>query len=200
MGPFSYYCNTFVPDNQHHPIPRRIVCDNTVGPLVFEAVEKETRRLGGSAMMTEGLACSGPTLQNYSECTAVMDDLDGHLFSWTDYGDSQGQAWLPSDPQQTVWSRTYARAIAGLPKTMRFDQATANFHFCFVPDVTVVEPTEIFASETRHYPGGAVVKTTANIAAKRKPGSRDMWLVTPTGTTDDLACVTIRRRSETAVP
>ena len=33
---FHYYCNTFVSDYQTNPIMRQVVCDDIVGPLVFE--------------------------------------------------------------------------------------------------------------------------------------------------------------------
>lgn len=89
------------------------MCDNAIGPLVFDAVEADLGTFGGAAMMTEGMACDGINLTTQAECINVMNNLDKHLFSWTDYGDSQGAEWTPSPVQQQVWARTYARATAG---------------------------------------------------------------------------------------
>lgn len=47
--------------------------------------------------------------------------LDKHLYSWTDYDESQGAIFQPNLVQQAVWARTYARAVAGTPLNMSFD-------------------------------------------------------------------------------
>jgi len=99
---------------------RKVVCDNVTGPLVWEAIQRDLKQLGGGAMMTEGLACN-PPLSPSDECGAVMADLDRSLLSWTDYGDSQDDVWQPSVAQQTAWARTYTRAVQGKPLNMTFD-------------------------------------------------------------------------------
>ena len=38
-------------------------------------------------------ACRQNNSTQQEECIAVQNDLDKHLFSWTDYGDSQGSLW-----------------------------------------------------------------------------------------------------------
>jgi hypothetical protein len=154
-----------------------------MAPLVMQAVEHDLDRLGGSAMMTEGLACGGVNISDYDECNAVMKQLDQHLYSWTDYGDSQGRAWGPSALQQQVWARTYARAVAGTPVRMSYAEASVKreFEFCYELDSTIRAPTEVFASATYTYPeGGPVVRTTSNIKGALAPGSADVWLFLPT--------------------
>eukprot|EP00729_Bicosta_minor_P008698 gene8698-2097_t len=175
---FHYYCGT---RSSHEFVPRwrKTICDATMAPLVFAAVEHDLERLGGSAMMTEGMACGGANRSDYDECVDVMDGLDTHLFSWTDYGDSQGATWAPSSLQQLVWARSYARAVAGTP---------------------IKAPTEVFASTKHHYQNGVRVKTTPNVVAAQHPGSDDVWLLTgdpihavaavaADGGSDSVACV-----------
>ena len=73
---YHYYCDTFVPSYGTKPFWRKVVCDDTVSNLVYKAVGQETRRLGGGAMMTEGLACDFSNNESASECFAVMAKLD----------------------------------------------------------------------------------------------------------------------------
>ena len=56
------------------------MCDETIGPLVFEAVKQDLAIFGGSAMMTEGMSCGD---DNQAECEIVANMLDEHLFSFT---------------------------------------------------------------------------------------------------------------------
>ena len=49
------------------------VCVRTgMAPLVFKAVTEDLGRFGGSAMMTEGMACDGTNLTTLHECIAVQ--------------------------------------------------------------------------------------------------------------------------------
>merc|ERR1719506_3286982 len=104
------------------------------------------------------------------ECVTVQNMLDGKLFSYTDYGDSQGAVWRPSVKQMSTWARSYARAIAGRPINMTFDvsKPTKDFEFCFELDRTIDAPTEIFASKELHYPDGLHIRTTTNIRVENK--------------------------------
>ena len=53
-------------------------------PLVFKAVNEDLAKLGGGAMMTEGMSC-GDAEDEQRECNFVMGKLDDNHFSWTDY-------------------------------------------------------------------------------------------------------------------
>jgi hypothetical protein len=52
---------------------QRSICDHTLQPLVFKAVDNDLRRLGGASMMTEGMACNGPNRSDYDECVGVLN-------------------------------------------------------------------------------------------------------------------------------
>ena len=93
---FHYYCNSFVPNYGAKPTMTKVVCDDIVKKLVFSSIPKELAKIGGSAVMTEGMACDTSTPEKEVECQEVMTSLDEHLFSWTDYGVSQGAKWAPT--------------------------------------------------------------------------------------------------------
>uniref|UniRef100_A0A7S1FFA1 Endoglycoceramidase n=1 Tax=Noctiluca scintillans TaxID=2966 RepID=A0A7S1FFA1_NOCSC len=57
-------------------------------------------------------------------------------------------------------SRTYAQAIAGEPKSMKFDSETARFTLRFKPNATISKPTVIYFNEELHYPHGYISKVT----------------------------------------
>jgi hypothetical protein len=79
-----------------------------------------------------GNACGSNETQQ-QECIHVQEQLDEHLFSWTDYGDSQGEKWEVAAVQQKNWARTYARIIAGTPLNMSFEIASPlrRFKMCY---------------------------------------------------------------------
>ena len=186
---FHYYCNTFVPSYGEKPTMTKIVCDDIVKNLVFSSITKELSKIGGSALMTEGIsfmhstataqgnalmiphlsqshegmACDTSTPQKEQECREVMSALDQHLYSWTDYGVSQGAQWTPSQAQQKAWARTFARATAGNPVNMTFDAGTGAFEYCYNVDTSIKAPTEIFASRKYYYTDGTNVRTTSNL-------------------------------------
>lgn len=82
---YHYYCNSFAAQSSGRPAG---LCDAALAPSVFRAVEEDMARLGGSSMMTEGMACDQNNATKQLECIAVQEQLDRHLFSWTDYGES----------------------------------------------------------------------------------------------------------------
>ena len=54
----------------------------------------------------------------------------------------------------TKLSRTYARAVAGTATHMHFDPVSASFLFEYTLDLTVAEPTVIYANFALQYPTG----------------------------------------------
>ncbi|GMH59992.1 hypothetical protein TL16_g02943 [Triparma laevis f. inornata] len=170
---YHYYCSTFSPSYNTKPFMQRVVCDKTVGPLVFKAVEEDLAKFGGSAMMTEGMACGEDDMD---ECVNVSNLLDSHLFSFTDYGSSQGSTFEPSETQQYYWARSYARATAGEPISMTFDINSENkaFDYCYSLNVEIDEPTEVFASSIFHYINGAEVTIDGNVEAVES-GDADLY-------------------------
>mmetsp|Transcript_43362 Transcript_43362/g.68652 ORF Transcript_43362/g.68652 Transcript_43362/m.68652 type:complete len:503 (-) Transcript_43362:210-1718(-) len=196
---FHYYCATFVPSFGKEPFLRKVVCDDVTKPLVFKAIDEDLKRLGGSAMMTEGLACDASTPKSAGECSVVMDSLDKHLFSWTDYGVSQGATWTPSLDQQRAWARTFARAVAGTPINMTFNGADPQhaFEFCFSIDTRISAPTEIFVSTRYHYVGGPQISTTPNLKYIHDDLESDVVLLVPSSGADigEVGCVRMQAKS-----
>ena len=193
---FHYYCKTFSQAG-HGPL-----CDDVTGPLVMAAVKKDLALIGGSAMMTEGLSCDDDAME---ECQFVANRLDGHLFSWTDYAVSQGDAWEPSPKREMMWARAYARAVAGTPLNMSFDGGTGktnetgtrDFEFCFRPDPHATAPTEIFLASRWNWPGGARVDCNEGGAIKltcTNASDADVLLVEADegAKAEEAACVRIR--------
>ena len=190
---FHYYCKSFVPDMENHPIETELVCDDTIAPLIMRAVHEDVERLGGAAMMTEG-ALGGT---DDDEGGFVMGLLDRNLLSWTDYDASQ-QSWFetvaPNRALQEKWARTYAFAIAGRPLNMSFDPVSKDFECCFELDPSIGAPTEIFASTNYSYPGGAQVSTTPNLVSVN---DADIVKVMPSASAiaGSVGCVWIARPS-----
>jgi endoglycosylceramidase len=123
---------------------------------VYEAVQADVNRLGGAAMQTEGMQCSGVQ----SECENNRNALDDRLFSWIDWNFS-----MDNGTEAASWARTYAHAVAGVPLNMSFDPHTKEFHFCYQLETAVQAPTVVFASTKYNYPEGFVVSTTVNVNA-----------------------------------
>jgi endoglycosylceramidase len=172
---YHYYCNSFDAPSSGNP---RGLCDAALAPSVFRAVKADVARLGGASMMTEGLACDQNNATKQKECIEVQEQLDEHLFSWTDYGDSQMDVWSVAPVQRRTWARSYARAVAGTPLNMSFriSSPEREFSLCYSfgaahagtsADGTwdVAATTEIFASRRYHYPHGVHVRTTPNLVA-----------------------------------
>lgn len=125
-----------------------------------------------------------------------MAQLDAHLFSYTDYGASQGALWQPSHAQQEGWARTHARAIAGIPLNMSFDPVSKAFDFCYAPDAAIAAaPTEIFASLAFSYACGREVHATANLVVSALADSDVVRVSLAPGSEGRAAigCVHIRR-------
>lgn len=130
------------------------MCDETIAPLVWQAVREDLNRIGGAQMMTEGMQCDGVQ----SECEYNMNALDTNLFSWIDWDFD-----MDNGAKAESWARTYAHAVAGVPKSMSFNPKTKEFHFCFEMNSTIQAPTEIFASTKYSYPDGFSVSTSGNV-------------------------------------
>ena len=119
----------------------------------------------------------------FSECTAIQDEADKHFISWTDWymGEGLNGQWFDSDEAiWTVFSRPYARAVAGTPKSMTFDWDTKVFNFCFVPDLDKLGEkgsTEVFVGFSRLYPQGYTVSTSGSIEVEKVDESNNLIYV-----------------------
>eukprot|EP01065_Artemidia_motanka_P031517 TRINITY_DN378_c0_g1_i1.p1 TRINITY_DN378_c0_g1~~TRINITY_DN378_c0_g1_i1.p1 ORF type:complete len:496 (+),score=181.11 TRINITY_DN378_c0_g1_i1:63-1490(+) len=180
---YHYYCKSFGGNPK--------LCDPVVGPLVFDSVGKDIASNGGSSMLTEFGGCDGNDLP---ECTTVMDLADKHLQSWTEYdGFGQGGAF-PRPAYIDTLARTYARAIAGEPISMKYDAASASFELCFTIAASIAAPTEIFVPP-RHYTNGTAVTATANLKVDAAPSADNVVTAVPASAAADgqKGCVQIKR-------
>lgn len=192
---YHYYCMSWLPGWENEPVRRKLLCDAAIAPSVFRAVGDDIDRIGGAAMMTEGLACNQDNETQQQECIFVQNQLDANLFSWTDYGDSQGEAWDVHPVQQRLWARTYARAVAGTPINMTFDitKSSKPFEFCFLINRRIQAPTEVWTSTKFHYPSGVLVTKSSNLEVVPDEARDGVFLVTPKGESravvDEIGCV-----------
>ncbi len=157
-------------------------------------------------MLTEwGQACDpypGTNLTN--ECVAVMATADSHFMGWTDwyFGERHlsGADWDVPDSAVSVFARTYARKIAGEPRSTSFDQETKEFKLCFIPDKESSAVTEIYLNRRLHYPLGAKVEVTRNLEVVSSNGENIVYLrksaLADHNDVNLLACVTITAVAE----
>ncbi len=167
---FHYYCWWY--NDQSNDFQRK-TCDHIFGPKVFHQVAKDIKKIGGAMMLTEwGQECNfnndGVDSDPLSECNQIMDLADRNLISWTDwyFGGNLNDYWNLSENANRLFSRTYARSIAGKPISMHFNVTNKQFDVCFEIDSTLVTSTEteIFARMEMYYPNGVDVSLTPNLA------------------------------------
>lgn len=86
---YHYYCDSFTPKPIDKPFYKRLICDDAVGPLVFEAVDLDHEKNGGASMLTEFGDCFpvNSTKAN-EECNFVMDLADKRMDSYIDWTDA----------------------------------------------------------------------------------------------------------------
>jgi hypothetical protein len=96
-----------------------------------------------------------------------MNLADSHLYSWTDWyfgGFLQEHSFNITDNARKLFSRSYAKAIAGYPKKMNYDVETKKFDLCFEQVDNVTNPvTEIFIPFSVHYLNGIDIEVTPNL-------------------------------------
>lgn len=56
--------------------------------------------------------------------------------------------WRPAPEAIVIYSRTFARAVAGVPTFMRYEATSARFQLCYEVDPFIKDPTEIFVSNS----------------------------------------------------
>ena len=100
---------------------------------------------------------------------ASLDELDrrllsGAIWAFVPSGDipPSGGPGIGNEEDAAVLARPFARRIAGIPREMRFDASTGEFHLRFVDDAAVrpPDPSEIFVPAARRYPHGFVVEVS----------------------------------------
>lgn len=152
---WHYYCWALNgPSSADYDPVLRGVCDDFLGPMVFQTVEDRAVELGGSAtFLTEfGLCEPNATLTNSTgdiECNFILDQADLHLESWS-YWDTAGGGVFwdnqgnPVTDLVKVFTRPYPPATAGTPLALHYDHVTRLFEFTFAPDLAITAPTEVY--------------------------------------------------------
>ena len=183
---YHYYCWLLDPDasHEHYPPLKRAICDDLVGVRIMPAVLNDISRLGGSAFLTEFGLCApdgNPQSIDTIECRFVLELADRYLQSWT-YWDS---GFFDNDTGDVDWNvarafaRVYARAIAGVPLSMKFNDTSKAFRLTFILNLTIHRPTEIVIPRM-HYPNGFRVSVSSELQWTYDP-DEFVLLVTPTG-------------------
>eukprot|EP01116_Phalansterium_solitarium_P022334 TRINITY_DN7331_c0_g1_i1.p1 TRINITY_DN7331_c0_g1~~TRINITY_DN7331_c0_g1_i1.p1 ORF type:complete len:510 (+),score=172.13 TRINITY_DN7331_c0_g1_i1:1018-2547(+) len=143
-------------------------CDD-IDEFSYNLAFNDHVRLGGGGFMTEFGAVSN--LSNAMQAVEYLcDTADSHLQSWaywqfkffadlTTSGQGEGfytNGSLEMSKVKTL-SRTYARAIAGVPTSMTFAPSTSAFTLVFNSNSSIAAPTEIYLNEALYYPNGFTV-------------------------------------------
>lgn len=162
---FHYYCWWF--DASNPTAFQKRTCDEGFGPKVFNQALEEARVLGGSTMLTEwGQGCD-PTYGNSAECDPVMNLADEYLVSWIDWywTGPLMNGWQATDESIAIYSRTFAKSVAGKPTKMQYDSKTLLFLLCYDIDSSITAPTEIYANFDIHYVHGVDIRVSGSAAS-----------------------------------
>ncbi len=133
-------------------------------PRTMSNADAQIAALGATSLMTEFGANDDLT-----DIGRVTNLADQHLVGWTYWayktfsdptGAGQAESLFADDsdltslkaPKADLLIRPYARAIAGTPLAMSFDNGSKAFSLSYTPRAATA-PTEIFVP-TRHYPKG----------------------------------------------
>jgi len=171
---WHYYCWALKQGNSDHeydPI-LRAVCDNGLGPMVFNTVDARAKELRGSAtFLTEFGECipsfNHTDTQANIECNFVLDQADTHFQSWTYWDVAGGTIFWDSDGNPILdhiktFSRPYPRATAGKPIYLHYDHRNMILQYQYVPSPSLPAHTEIFVPSLL-YTNGYNVEVTSNL-------------------------------------
>ena len=82
---YHYYCSSFDPNWKDRPEWTKIICDDIMGNLIFEAVDEDLKTFGGASMLTEFGGCPTDNATLLNECNVVMNKADKRMDSYVDY-------------------------------------------------------------------------------------------------------------------
>lgn len=130
--------------------------------------------IGGPLVLGE-IGADAPPVDGFRPATrdflaASLDELDRTLAGgavWALVTSREGAEasgpGIANEDDAAVLARPFARRVAGIPRAMRFDTVSGEFHLRFVDDPAVrpPDPSEIFVPAARRYPRGFAVEVTA---------------------------------------
>eukprot|EP00055_Hartaetosiga_balthica_P013711 m.71469 g.71469 ORF g.71469 m.71469 type:complete len:487 (+) comp8350_c0_seq1:211-1671(+) len=131
---FHYYCWMY--DIPGDPTTfKKVVCDDFLGPQVFDAVRNDIATLGGSSFLTEfGATTCDPSQGNATQCKFILDQCDSHKVSWIHWPtdeDYKNDVYSWQKYASTGFTRPYASAVAGDVDSIHFDDSTLTYQICF---------------------------------------------------------------------
>ena len=194
---FHYYCWWFTDGGELD----KETCDEMFGPKVFSQVEEDISNVGGSMMLTEwGQGCD-PASGLVDECNAIMNLADTYLTSWVSwYFFPNVNVWYVPPQSIDVFSRTYAKRIAGVPSLMKFNATNLQFDLCYSINPSVTEPTEIYANFALHYPSGVLVRVgggasqAITVSVQESDNLIYLYFNKSTSITNENCCIGISKR------
>lgn len=136
------------PINNTFPFFERVFCDAIQRNQVFNAIQKDTKIIGGGSFLTEFGVCAlcydnGTCLT--SECETILESSDQYFMSWS-YGDSN---FYTIDgnfnyPIINIFARVYPQSTSGKPISLFYDPKSLLFSYKYEHDPSINEPTEIY--------------------------------------------------------
>ncbi|CAF1234454.1 unnamed protein product, partial [Didymodactylos carnosus] len=140
---YHWYCFTISIDPAN-PTFAKTTC-GVLGDSVFQSIRSDVKRTGGSSFLTEfGFDPTSPV--DNQDNMFVLEKSDQYFQSWTVWGidflDGTGNV---EDDIVLKFSRPYARAIAGKPISMFYDQDnTKCFTLTYILKASIQCHTEIY--------------------------------------------------------
>ncbi|GAM27787.1 hypothetical protein SAMD00019534_109630, partial [Acytostelium subglobosum LB1] len=183
--------------------PRHVgECDGE-NKFFLEGAMTDLRRLGGGGFMTEFGAISNTT-NAMETITYMMDQADDYFQSWTYWQFKFYNDLTTSSELESLYlsngtldlikvktlSRTYAQAIAGEPRKMKFDINNGDFTLSYEINTSISQPTVVYLNEAMHYPSGYKAKITTGAATLTYP-QKNIINITPSSTTTNGQLITL---------
>jgi len=177
----------------------RTVCDELLGPMVFNTVDARAKELGGSAtMLTEFGECypsfDHPEEAGSIECNFVLGKADEHFQSWS-YWDTAGGGVLwdaegePVLDNVRVFSRPHPQATAGRPVSLQYSPDSRVLDYQFMPDPSIGAPTILYVPPLI-FSNGYSLEVSPNLTWEVDETQPSLLLITATDS--DLAHIVLR--------
>ena len=174
---YHYYCLALslipIPGDQSIPIFDRVLCDDIEGPALFQSVEQELARVGGSSFLTEFGGCDGSPVCD-EQLEWGLSAADQFLQSWAFWGNG-----YHSEQTMQRLSRVYARAIAGKPLSMQYIARERLFYLSYYIDPDIQQPTEIYIPAIQFPESSYLVTVNAVLQWTVDPENKNLILIQP---------------------
>jgi len=161
---YHFYCA--LNEQEMHPINWRL-CKSMQNDFFYQRL-RDIKRLGGGGFLTEFGAFGTQSDNVIEELHYILDQADSEFQSWTYWTYKECQDYQSDGPfyyqngttlirKVKAMSRTYARAIAGVPSHSSFNTSTGVYKLIYIIHKSIRECTEIYLNEELYYPIGISV-------------------------------------------